>query len=114
MRKDVLELYREIVADHDGITVKGKKTAYTAMNGNMFSFVDPAGTLCVRLSKEDKAAYEAEFGTGDVIQYGAVMRGYVPVVGAVLADGAALRALFAKAVKHAETLKPKATKRKST
>ena len=86
MRDRVVEIYRALVAEHDDLAVKGAKSAYTAMNGNMFSFVDGDGLLCIRLSNEDKAAFEAAHGTGDVIQHGAVMRGYVPVPEAMLED----------------------------
>lgn len=112
MRDATLEIYRELVADHDDLAVKGKKTAYTAMNGNMFSFLGPDGVLCLRLSRDDKAQYEAEHGTGDVIQYNAVMRGYVPVTAALLEDRAALAGWFARTVENARTLKPKPTKRR--
>ncbi len=54
MRDRVLKIYTALVDEYDNIQVKGKKTAYTAMNGNMFSFLDAAGLLCIRLSKEDK------------------------------------------------------------
>ncbi len=112
MRDRVVEIYQRLVADYDDLRVKGKKTAYTAMNGNMFSFVDAEGLMCIRLGKKDKAAFEAEHGTGDVIQYGAVMRGYVPVPVAMLDDLAALRVVFALSVANARALKPKPTKKK--
>ena len=111
-REAVLVVYREIVAGTDGVEIKGKKTAYTAINGNMFSFVDAAGLMCIRLGKDDKAAFEAKHGTRDVIQYGAVMRGYVPVPVALLGDRAALRAVFALSVANARTLRPKPTTKK--
>lgn len=112
MRDRVVEIYRALVAQHDGLAVKGAKTAYTAMNGNMFSFVDGDGLLCIRLSNEDKAAFEAAHGTGDVIQHNSVMRGYVPVPEAMLDDMDALQAVFAKSVANARASKPKPTKRK--
>lgn len=112
MRERAVKIFEDMVAGFDGIEVKGKATRYTAMNGNMFSFVDGDGLLCIRLSTEDKAAYEAAHGTSDVLQYGSVMRGYVPVLESMLDDQAALRALFTKAVENAKSLKPKATTKK--
>lgn len=112
MQDQVVETYKDIVADHDGIAVKGKKTAYTAVNGNMFSFVDGQGVMCLRLSADDKMAYESKYGTGDVIQHGSVMRGYVPMTTALLNDRATLATWFGKSVENARSLKPKATTRK--
>ena len=37
------------------LKVKGKKTPYLAVNGNMFAFVDDTGALCLRLSEARKA-----------------------------------------------------------
>ena len=112
MRDETLKIYETVVSDFDDLKVKGKKSAYTAVNGNMFSFLDPNGLLCVRLSKDDKAAYEAAHGTGPVIQNGSVMNGYVPVIKELLEDEAALKALFVDSVRFARSLKPKPTKRK--
>ncbi len=111
MRDKVLAVYARLASPHDGIEIKGNKTAYTAVNGNMFSFVDPDGQLCVRLSEARKAAFNAQHGTGDVIQYGAVMRGYVTVTDSLLNDESALAALFTEAVDHARGLQPKPTKK---
>ncbi len=112
MRDRVVEIFAELVSAHDGLQLKGKKMPYTSMNGNMFSFVDPRDVLCLRLSETDQAAFEVEHGTGDVIQHGSVMRGYVPVPGAMLEDMDALQAVFAKSVANAKALKPKPTTRK--
>jgi len=111
MRDKVLQVYQALVSDHDDIIIKGQKSAYTALNGNMFSFVDPEGLMCLRLSKEDKNTFERTHGTGEVVQYGAVMRGYVPVPELLLNDPVTMKDLFAKSVVNARTLKPKPTKK---
>lgn len=111
MRQTEIESYRALVAGFDGIEVKGKKTAYTAIYGNMFSFVDSDGGLCLRLSPDEKLAFEKTHGTGPVVQYGAVMKGYVPVPEGVLADDDTLKTLFSKSFAFAKSLKPKPTKR---
>ncbi len=106
------EVLESLAALHEGLKVKGKKTAYLAMNGNMFAFVDDKGALCLRFSKGDKAAFNEKHKTSDVIQYNAVMRGYVRVPDQIVQDRAALEALFAACVDHARTLKAKPTTRK--
>ena len=109
---DVLERYRELVADTAGEKVKGKASPYTSMNGNMFSFLDKTGTLCIRLSEEDRAAFAADFEAGPVVQYGAVMKEYVSVPPQVLADPDALGGWFARSLAHAQSLPAKATRKK--
>ncbi|MDJ0641357.1 MAG: TfoX/Sxy family protein [Erythrobacter sp.] len=106
-----LSRYEEIVAEYPDLKVKGKANRYTAMNGNMFSALQKDGTLTVRLSETDKKAYNEEHGTSDVISYGSVMRGYVYVTPEIWNDDAALRALFKRCVEHAQTLKPKPTRK---
>ena len=106
--RDVLE---QLSTRHEGLQVKGKKTAYLAMNGNMFAFVDDTGALCFRLSEADKKAFNEAHGTSDVIQYNAVMRGYVRPPESLVGDEAALAALFDQCVAFAKTLKPKPTKK---
>ena len=93
------------------LKVKGKKTPYLAVNGNMFAFVDDTGALCLRLSEARKAEFNASYGLGEVRQYGAVMRGYVRVPKTVLGDQNGLEALFGEVVDHAKGLRPKPTKR---
>ena len=105
-----LAIYRTLVAGFDDLAVKGKASAYTAVNGNMFSFLTPDGLLAFRLSKDDIEAYEADFGPSSVIQYGSVMRGYVEIRDDVIEDEALVAELFQKCVAHGRSLKPKPTK----
>ena len=110
-RKEKLALYEALVTEQS-LTLKGKATAYTSMNGNMFSFLAPDGTLAFRLSKEDQAAFEVEHGPSEVRQYNSVMRGYVGISDDMLSDAEKLNSVFAKCVQNAKTLKPKPTKKK--
>lgn len=112
MKHDQMRAILESLAEADpDLTVKGKKMPYLAVNGNMFAFVDPDATLCLRFAESDRAALAKEFGVGPVMQYGAVMRGYLAIPDAVVADRARLGALFSQCVDHARELKPKPTKR---
>jgi hypothetical protein len=110
-RNAVLEIYDRLIAEVDGLARKGKATAYTSMNGNMFSFVDGNGVLALRFSNEDLEVFNAEFGGGPVLQYGSVMRGYGAVPEALLKDEDRLKGWFLKSVAHVLSLKPKPTKR---
>lgn len=110
-RAAVIAIYDRLISLHPGLTRKGKATAYTAVNGNMFSFVGPDGEMCIRLSKADIAAYGEVYAHAPVIRYNSVMKGYVAVPPALLADGEALAVWFAKSVAFAGTLKAKPSKK---
>lgn len=112
-RDAVLKVYDRLIAQHDGLARKGKANAYTAVNGNMFSFVGPDGELYIRLSKDDIAAYGNDYANDPVIRYNSVMDGYVAVPEALLASEVTLAEWFAKSVGFANSLKPKPTKKKN-
>ncbi len=108
---DRLGAYEALVATQPGVERKGKKNPYTSMNGNMFSFLAQDGTICLRLSKEDRDTFVATYKTEPVEQYGAVMQEYVAVPDSLMSDLARLAGLFEKSVGYAKSLKPKPTKR---
>lgn len=110
--EDSLERYRSLVAEFSGIEVKGKANPYTSMNGNMFSFLDKSGALCLRYSKADRSAFVDEHKSAPVEQYGAIMKEYVKVPEHIAAVPTALRACFEKCVTYAESLPAKATNRR--
>jgi hypothetical protein len=112
-RDAVLDCYIRAVAKQKDIKIKGAKTSYTAINGNMFSFVDDQARICLRFSEERKAELNDIYVSTDVLQYGAVMRGYVPLSAEVTADEKALDKLFSESLEFAKNLKPKPTKRSS-
>jgi hypothetical protein len=111
MAQDLLDRFRALTRPHDGIEVKGKKTAYTAVNGNMFAFLSPEGELCLRFDEATRAEIAARYATGPVVQYGAVMRGYVAVPVVDLAGDDTLDDLFSRSLAHARSLPAKPTKR---
>lgn len=111
-RDDIVDLLRRLAARHDDLKVKGKASAYLAINGNMFAFVDGSGELCMRLSKDDRAAYaDAGHDASDVIRYNSVMRDYVVVSVRLLEDSEAVTEWFERSVGYARGLKPKPTKK---
>lgn len=111
MTQEWLDRFRTAAQAHDGIRVKGKKTPYTAINGNMFAFISAEGEICRRFGEAARAGLAAEWGTSNVRQHGAVIRGYVAVPETVAGDGAALADIFARSLTHAQTLPAKPTRR---
>lgn len=110
-RDEKLAIYEALIASEAGVERKGATMPYTSLNGNMFSFLSPAGELAFRLSKADREAFLARFPDATVTQHGRLMKDYIEVPGAIIEDATALSELFQQSLAHARTLKPKATKR---
>jgi TfoX/Sxy family transcriptional regulator of competence genes len=79
----------------------------------MFSFLDVEGGMALRLSDELTDGFLSRYGSGPVVQYGSVMRGYVSVPDDLLRDTEQLGSWFEKACVWIGTLEPKATKQQS-
>ena len=46
---DKLELYDQLIATNPKIQRKGAANPYTSLNGHMFSYLNPSGSLALRL-----------------------------------------------------------------
>jgi TfoX/Sxy family transcriptional regulator of competence genes len=110
-REQKLTTYQGLIDSVPDIERKGKKTDYTSLNGNMFSFLSPEGILALRLSKSERDDFLARHPDATVEQYGHVMKDYIEVPDTLLEDQPQLDELFALCVANARTLKPKATTR---
>jgi hypothetical protein len=107
-----LEQYTAVVALSDSdAQVKGAKNPYTSRNGHMFSFLDPGGTMALRLSDELTERFRSLYDSGDVTQYGSTMRGYSSVPAELLSDAETLAGWFDEAWAWIGTLPPKPTTR---
>ncbi|HYI65777.1 MAG TPA: hypothetical protein VEW95_02520 [Candidatus Limnocylindrales bacterium] len=91
---ETLRLYEELVATLPGVERKGRTMPYTAINGHMFSFLAPDGTLALRLSDADRAAFLDTYATTLVEQHGRVLREYVAVPAALLGRTDELKPYF--------------------
>ena len=103
---EALERYTAVV-EGSGDVVKGAKNPYTSRNGHMFSFLDPEGTMAIRLSDELYDDFLSQYDSGPVIQYGSVMRGYVAVPDDLLSDADEAGTWFKKSFEWIGTLEPK-------
>ena len=108
---DKVVLYDRLIATRPGIDRKGKTMLYTSMNGHMFTYLSKEGVLGIRLSQEDKTAFEAKYQSPPFVQYGAVMRGYVTVPDALFKDTEKLKPILDRSIEFIKSLKPKPTKR---
>jgi hypothetical protein len=106
-----LEQYERLVATLPGVQRRGKTVPYTSVNGHMFSFLTPTGSLALRLPKGDREAFIDRFATGLHEAHGTVLNEYVSVPDELLADTAAAAPYFAVSDAYVASLKPKPTKR---
>lgn len=109
--EELLSVYGAMIDSIEGVQRKGKTMPYTSMNGNMYSFLSKEGQIALRLGKEDKKIFNDEINPDPMIQYGAVMRGYVTIPENMLASPDQLNHWFKRCHDNAMTLKPKPTKK---
>ncbi|UTW63157.1 hypothetical protein KFE98_03095 [bacterium SCSIO 12741] len=77
--KERLALYDRIIDLSPLFDRKGKTVPYTSANGYMFSQLNKAGEIGIRLPKETQKAFREKYQTAEFRSYGAVMRDYVHV-----------------------------------
>lgn len=111
-RTKAIGLYDKLIATQPRIERKGKKSAYTSLNGHMFSFILEKGDLALRLSKTGREAFVKKYKTRPVKVYGTVMKEYVTVPYALLAKTKEATRHFAASVDYIASLKPKPTTKK--
>ena len=106
--QEVIKQYKRLLARHPEIEPKGrKKLPNTSVNGHMFSFVSKAGKVALRLGAAEREDFIEKYDTELARNYGVVMKEYVEVPDALLADLDALAPYLAQSYEYALTLKPK-------
>ncbi len=111
---DRLELYRRLLESVPGVAEKSNfGSAYTAVNGNMYSMISKHGVVGIRLPEPDRSAFIEKYGSdlfrGDPAWPPA--KEYVAVPDEVLDRTDELAPYLERSLAYALTLKPKATKR---
>ena len=107
-----MELYGKLIATNPKIERKGATHPYTSLNGNMFTLLNPPGTLAIRLSAEDREKFLKKYKTTLFEAYGVVMKEYATVPDALLKKTSELAKYLDPSYEYVKTLKPKPTKRK--
>lgn len=85
---------------------KGKNLVYTSANGHMFSQMNKAGELGIRLPKPRQKELGERHGAGAFKSYGATMRDYICLTDAMLADEALMVGLLKEALAFVEAMPP--------
>ncbi len=108
---DRIALYDLLVATQPEVERRGLTTPYTSVNGNMFSYLNAAGEVALRLSPTDRAEFMERYGAAPAVAHGVTQAEYVAVPRALLTKIDELAPYFAASYEYAKTLKPKATTR---
>jgi len=114
--EEQLRLYRRLIEMTDGVQEKSNfGSAYTAVNGNMYSMISKHGVVGIRLPEAERTAFLEQYDTdlfrGDPTWPPA--KEFVAVPEVLLAETDALRPHLELSYRYVLTLKPKATKRKT-
>ena len=111
MWKKKLQLYDMLIDTIPNFERKGKNMPYTSANGYMFSQLNKAGEIGIRLSKEQGERFMKEHQATVFKSYGAVMKEYVLVPEKLLEDLELLSSYLSDSYNYVKSLKPKATKK---
>ena len=107
---DTVELYERLIASVEGVERRSNfGSAYTAVNGNMYSMISKHGVVGIRLPEPDRSAFLVAFGTelfrGDPAWPPA--RELVAVPDWLLRDTDAARPYLERGYRYVASLKPK-------
>jgi hypothetical protein len=110
---DKQALYDKLLATNPRIERKGAANPYTSLNGHMFTLLNPAGTLALRLPEKEREEFLKKYKTTLFEAYGAVMKEYVTVPDSLLKNTKVLQQYLDMSIDYIKTLKPKPTKKKA-
>jgi hypothetical protein len=110
---DKLELYDNLVATNPAVERKGAAMPYTSVNGHMFSFLTPTGTLALRLPDDARDEFLKKHKSKLCEQHGKVLAEYVEVPDSLLRKTQTLKPYFDRSYAYVSSLKPKPTKKKA-
>jgi hypothetical protein len=110
---DKQALYDKLLATNPKIERKGAANPYTSLNGHMFTYLNPSGTLALRLPEKEREEFLKKYKTTLFEAYGTVMKEYVTVPDSLLKNTKELGKHLEISITYIKTLKPKPTKKKS-
>ena len=101
------ELYDRLVRSVPEIERKGATNPYTSVNGHMFTHMNPAGSLAIRLPKDELERFLNKYKTTLSEAYGVIRKEWAVVPDDLLAKTKELRAYLELSYRYVKTLKPK-------
>ena len=111
MWEERLKLYDKLIEANPNFERKGKTMPYTSSNGYMFSQLNKAGEIGIRLSKEDQVKFIKDHQATIFKSYGAVMKDYLMVPERLLNDLDLVSSLLNDGYNYVSSLEPKPTKK---
>jgi hypothetical protein len=113
---DKLALYERLLSTTKGVDAKSNfGSAYTAINGNMYSMISKHGVVGIRLPEKEREEFLAKHKTdlfrGDPAWPPA--KEFVAVPDDLLEDAEALRPYLEMSLQYTKTLKPRAQRKSS-
>ena len=105
----VLANYDRLIAAIPGLERKGATMPYTSHNGNMFSLLNPDGTLSLRLPAAELTRFLAKYKTRLHEAYGIVQKEYADVPQRLFDSPKELIPYFKKSYEYVQSLPAKAT-----
>lgn len=107
-----LALYDKLISTNPVIERKGATLPYTAVNGNMFTFISKDGELSIRLPEIEREQFIKKYKTRLSVQHGVIMKEFVVVPESLLKKLQELETYLDLSFNYTKTLKSKATKKK--
>lgn len=104
---DALKIYDAITEACTGFERKGKKMIYTSSNGYMFTLLNKAAEIGIRLPKDEAAKFMEEYNTGFYYSHGAKMKDYVLVPESLWANKNLMVNSFEQSFAYVNSLPPK-------
>src|SRR6266403_95446 len=109
---DKLDLYEKLLATNPKIKRRGAANPYTSLNGYMFTYLNPSGSLAVRLPEDERETFLKKYKTTLFEAYGHVMKEFVTVPDRLLRNTNQLRKYLDLSYEYISTLRPKPTTKK--
>jgi hypothetical protein len=108
---ETVELYDKLISANPQIERKGATMPYTALNGHMFSYLHPSGSMALRLPEEEREKFLKKYKTTLFHAYGVIQKEYVTVSLALLKNTKELGKYLLSSYEYVKTLKPKPSKK---
>lgn len=109
---DKLQIYKKLIDTIPGLELKGAGMPYTAVNGNMFSFMSKDENLSLRLPADTRERIIKKYEAALSVQHGVIMKEYILVPDVLLKDIKSLVNIFRMSYEYALILKPKSSVKK--
>jgi hypothetical protein len=104
---EMVELYDKLVGSNPKVERKGAANPYTSLNGHMFSYLHPSGSMALRLPEEEREKFLKKYKTKLFEAYGVVQKEYVTVPESLLRNTKELQKHFEVSYRYVQGLKPK-------